>query len=402
MNVWHLAMLAVAGTANLQAATITYFPAANDPQLQGFVRVINHSDQNGAVSIRATDDAGMTYDAISLAIDAGQTVHFNSDDLEMGNPAKRLSAGLGAGQGDWRLDLSSDLNVEALAYIRTTDGFLTAMSETVPGIGNRHRVPVFNPGSNVDQVSRLRLVNPGDEAAAVAVLGIDDNGIRSHATLMVPARGALSATAADLEAGGLGDGRGKWQLIVTSDRPLVVVSLLATPTGHVTNLSYAPRLVWRGLDVEPESRCAGHRYDRDEYGTRYRSKEDDLVEELGAVFGPYTGRCFGSTSETDIEHMVALHEAHFSGMCFADRETKRTFAGDILNLTLAAPAINRAKSSLDAFDWMPEHNSCWFARRVVDVKLKYGMTVDREEAHALELVLAACATNDIVRPECAP
>ena len=188
MNVTYVGMLAVASAANFHAATITYFPAANDPQLQGFVRVINHSDEGGAVSILATDDAGVTYDAISLAIDAGQTVHFNSDDLEMGNPAKRLSGGLGAGQGDWRLDLSSDLNVEALAYIRTTDGFLTAMGETVPGIGNRHRVPIFNPGSNLDQVSRLRLVNPGDEAAAVAVLGVDDNGTQSNATLMVPAR----------------------------------------------------------------------------------------------------------------------------------------------------------------------------------------------------------------------
>ena len=52
-------------------------------------------------------------------------------------------------------------------------------------------------------------------------------------------------------------------------------------------------------------------------------------------FGPYTGTCFASESETDIEHMVALNEAHTSGMCFADTETKRTFAGDVLNLTLA-------------------------------------------------------------------
>ena len=244
------------------------------------MRVINHSGQSGEVSIEATDDAGTTYDPITMAIDASQTVHFNSDDLELGNPSKGLSVGIGAGQGDWRLAIRSDLNVEALAFIRTTDGFLTAMSETVPGIGNRHRVPVFNPGNNLDQVSRLRLVNPGDQAVAVTVVGIDDNGSRSSTSLTVAPSGAW--TAADLETGGLGDGTGKWQLIVTSDQPIVAVSLLATPTGHVTNLSYAPRLLWRGLVVEPQSRCAEQDYDRDEYGTRYRSKEDDLVDELGA------------------------------------------------------------------------------------------------------------------------
>ena len=37
-------------------------------------------------------------------------------------------------------------------------------------------------------------------------------------------------------------------------------------------------------------------------------------------------------------------------MCTADIETKRTFADDLLNLTLAAGDINSAKSNLDAFD----------------------------------------------------
>ena len=179
------------------------------------------------------------------------------------------------------------------------------------------------------------------------------------------------------------------------------MNLMSTPAGHVTNLSTVPELLWRGLAVAPESRCADADYDRDEYGTRYRSKEDDIVDELGSVFGPYTGRCFASERETDIEHIVALHEAHTSGMCLADTETKRTFAGDLANLTLAAPEVNRAKSALDAFDWMPERNRCWFANRVVEVKLKYGLTVDRDEAEALELVLAGCGSTGLVKPDCA-
>ena len=72
--------------------------------------------------------------------------------------------------------------------------------------------------------------------------------------LSVPARGARTVTARELESdegrgealrdlvvvGALGDGTGKWRLVVTSDRPIQVMSLLANPTGHLTNLSTAP------------------------------------------------------------------------------------------------------------------------------------------------------------------
>ena len=43
-----------------------------------------------------------------------------------------------------------------------------------------------------------------------------------------------------MERLGLGDGVGKWQLLVESDRPIRAMSLLRSPTGHLTNLSTAP------------------------------------------------------------------------------------------------------------------------------------------------------------------
>ena len=107
------------------------------------------------------------------------------------------------------------------------------------------------------------------------------------------------------------------------------------------------------------------------------------------MYGPYTGRYYASRRETDIEHMVAASEAHDSGLCAADAATKRRFAGDLLNLTLAVPAVNRhQKSGKDAGEWMPRMNRCWFAGRVVAVKRKYGLTVDAREARALEGVLS--------------
>ena len=228
---------------------VLMFPAAADLTLQGFARVINHAARAGTVEIEAIDDEGMTFGPVSLDIDANETVHFNSDDLENSNAAKGLPTGTGPGSGDWRLVLSSDLDIEVLAYIRTpADGFLTSMHDLVPeSEDGRHRVPIFNPGSNLDQVSRLRLINPGDATATVAITGIDDAGASpgGEVEVTVPAKASTTLDATELESvgndDGLEDGMGKWQLFVDSDTPIQVVNLMAlAQTGHLTNLSTAP------------------------------------------------------------------------------------------------------------------------------------------------------------------
>ena len=84
--------------------------------------------------------------------------------------------------------------------------------------------------------------------------------------------------------------------------------------------------------------------------------------------------------------MVAISEAHDSGLCAADGRTRRVFASDPLNLTLASPAVNRdRKKHYDAAEWLPKRNRCWFAGRVIAVRKKYGLTIDRAERAALVL-----------------
>ena len=115
---------------------------------------------------------------------------------------------------------------------------------------------------------------------------------------------------------------------------------------------------------------------------------------LGAVYGPYTGTCFSSTSETDIEHIVAASEAHDSGLCAADAATRAQFSRDLRNLTLASPEVNRyEKSGKDASEWTPARNACWFAGRVLEVRRVYGLTIDRDEAEALERILSGCKST---------
>ena len=165
-------------------------------------------------------------------------------------------------------------------------------------------------------------------------------------------------------------------------------------------LQAKPDEIWRGLVVAPEGRCSD--YSSNDYSYP-QSVENDVVEAMGdRIYGPYTGTCFSSIQETDIEHIVARSEAHDSGLCSADAETKLKFARDLLNLTLASPSVNRhIKSDKDAADWLPELNQCWYADRIVQVRLKYGLTIDQREADALESVLSFCESTAMVFTGCA-
>ena len=105
---------------------------------------------------------------------------------------------------------------------------------------------------------------------------------------------------------------------------------------------------------------------------------------------------------TDIEHIVALAEAHDSGI--AD-DRRRDIAADLDNLTIADPQVNRTeKSDRDAGEWTPARHGAWFAERVIAVKLEYELSVDPRERDALEALLAAggaqlsCVDADTTSP----
>ena len=226
--------------------TVPLVTSASRTDQQGFVRVINRSDRAGTVSIRAIDDAGNRSQPVTLSMGASATRHFNSGDLEDGNSAKGLSDGVGGGRGDWRLELESDLDILALAYIRTPDGFLASVHDIAPESDGAYHAAIFNPGSNDQQRSLLRLINPNDRTVDVTIDGVDDGGAAppsGRVRLSLRANEATTVTAQDLEngRGGLqgrfGDGTGKWQLFVTSTRPIHVMSLMDTPTGNLINLS---------------------------------------------------------------------------------------------------------------------------------------------------------------------
>ena len=241
--------------------TIPFFPSASDAWgRQGFARVINRSDVAGDVTIEAIDDAGAIYAPLTLSIAPGESLHFDSSDLEDGNLHKGLSGSTGPGRGAWRLRLASELDIGILSYIRSSDGLFMPMHASAPWREGGYRVAFFNPGSERNQESLLRLVNTGETRATVAISGVDDTGAPGAGTVIanIPAGAAKTYSAAELESGratgldgSLGDGAGRWRLTVRSEQAVTAMAMLSSPTGHLTNLSAIPDNETGGIHSVP-------------------------------------------------------------------------------------------------------------------------------------------------------
>ncbi|MDE0421568.1 MAG: hypothetical protein OXK76_11880 [Gammaproteobacteria bacterium] len=265
-----LVLVAVPDIANAETIfSVPLMRGADHPTQQGFVRVT--TAETGTITIDAWNDAGVV-ESTALSVVAGRTYHFNSDDLEFGNPEKGIDPGIGSGFGDSYVQLKADFEFVATSYIRTGDGFLTGMGNIlVPtdgasfGTACVYEATLFNPASNTNQVSSLRIIERGGDDAHIDIFGVDDDGAsRGPVSLTLPANGARTVTSQQLEDGDpdldgtLGDGAGKWRLAIATDDVIVVMNLLESPTGHLSNLGPVVLSASSDTDeLETRQGCAG-------------------------------------------------------------------------------------------------------------------------------------------------
>ena len=203
-------------------------------------------------------------------------------------------------------------------------------------------------------------------------------------------------------------------VIIENERGLSVAEVIPTlsptpksapsPTPKPAQPSQVENDPLAGMQIALENRCSP--YNSDDYYYS-QSVEPQIIASMGGViYSPYTGQHFQSRGDTDIEHIVARSEAHDSGMCGRDAQTRRSFAGDLLNLTLADPSLNRhQKSGKDLAEWLPELNQCWFVKQVVAVKRKYNLSMDTREAETARRVWKNCSSFEMLvyaRAEPAP
>lgn len=118
----------------------------------------------------------------------------------------------------------------------------------------------------------------------------------------------------------------------------------------------------------------------------------------GVLHDPYTGstidfhRGEGTSTQVQIDHVVALSDAWQKGAQQWDAGTRRNFANDPINLQATIGSINEQKGDGDAATWLPPNKSyrCSYVSRIVDVKAAYGLWVTQAEHDAIVQILSNC------------
>ena len=140
-------------------------------------------------------------------------------------------------------------------------------------------------------------------------------------------------------------------------------------------------------------------YDRDDWGPH----NSDLCRGAVGSPDPYTGTPIDTCN---VDHVVALHEAHESGGWAWPAPSKQRFSQDPDNHVASRACVNQSKGGDDIFEWsdvdiaassacgggytVNPAGRCFLARTTVTVKSAWGLAADQAEADAVRTTLASC------------
>jgi hypothetical protein len=129
-----------------------------------------------------------------------------------------------------------------------------------------------------------------------------------------------------------------------------------------------------------------------------KSGDSGCAVQSGVLLDPYTGstihfrRGQTTSSQVQIDHVVALGNAWETGAQQLPAKRRRDFANDPLNLWAVSGKANQQKGAGDAATWLPSNKSirCRYVARQVAVKASYGLWVTQAERDAIKQVLNLC------------
>lgn len=160
------------------------------------------------------------------------------------------------------------------------------------------------------------------------------------------------------------------------------------------------------------------RYDReqwqprgwaDEDGDSCNTREEVLISEArvpvvtgpgckilaGEWLDPYTGRVLTSAAQAQIDHLVAIGDAHRSGGWAWSPERKVAFANNLADaaaLNAVWGAENQRKADFGPDRWLPPVQGfrCEYVASYARIKARWDLTVTSAEWAAIEGVWAGC------------
>ncbi len=110
----------------------------------------------------------------------------------------------------------------------------------------------------------------------------------------------------------------------------------------------------------------------------------------------YTGETVTDPGALDVDHVVALEEAHGSGGHAWTRERRAAFANDLRDprsLIAVSAAANRAKGAQGPEAWLPpdRRDRCRYVADWIGVKARWDLAMDESERVAVGNLVEACA-----------
>ena len=129
----------------------------------------------------------------------------------------------------------------------------------------------------------------------------------------------------------------------------------------------------------------------------FRASSDNCKVISGKLLDPFSNKeiifdLSQSSSNIDIDHVVALSNAWQTGGFQLTTLQRTNFANDPLNLIAVDFRLNRQKGDGDAATWLPPYKSyrCTYVTRQVLVKERYKLWVTPPEKAAISRLLDSC------------
>jgi hypothetical protein len=112
----------------------------------------------------------------------------------------------------------------------------------------------------------------------------------------------------------------------------------------------------------------------------------------GTWFDPYTGNTYYDPSDIDVDHVVPLANAWRSGASTWTDAKRERFANIPLDLLSVEDNANASKGDKGPEAWKPPRTAyhCAYARKWINIKHYWRLSVTSQEKSALEQMLGTC------------
>jgi hypothetical protein len=135
----------------------------------------------------------------------------------------------------------------------------------------------------------------------------------------------------------------------------------------------------------------------------FRQGTYNCIVESGTLVDRYSGeiiyftRGVATSSEVQIDHVVALSNAWQTGAFKLTPEGRKQMANDPLNLLAVKGRLNSQKGDGDAATWLPPKRSFWcsYVAHQIAVKVKYKLWVTKPEKAQMVRILATCPAQKL-------